>query len=191
MRSVVRVSLCTVLQVHAMQAVRSPSGVCAGAAPAHLLQDHGTAACVPIDVRTTCPSSGVAVYPHSTSSRTPRHSAVLKMEPTLKADRRWSHTTTRGSVCRRPDVSSAPLDAPPDAPQPMGTTAKVPGPSGTMALKGASFVVTGNEANSTSSLNPREYLRSIGSIRFKKCLSEKSRVWSIRGASRASSRQSV
>mmetsp|Transcript_19913 Transcript_19913/g.65177 ORF Transcript_19913/g.65177 Transcript_19913/m.65177 type:complete len:213 (+) Transcript_19913:184-822(+) len=61
---------------------------------------HATAACVPIEVRATCASSGVAVYPHSTSRETPRHSAVRKIEPTLKAERRWSQTYAR-TVPRR------------------------------------------------------------------------------------------
>ena len=114
------------------------------------------------------------------------HSEVRKIDPTLKADRRWSQTIIRGrAVCTHPPLAAAPMEGP------FAYAASLSEAS-VLALQGkASSVVTGNVINKSSSLTPREYLRSIGSMRFKKWRSEKSRVWSIRGAKAASSRQSL
>ena len=48
-----------------------------------------------------CGSSGVAVYPHSTTRLTPRHSAVRNIDPTLNEERRWSSTSVSGTCMQQ------------------------------------------------------------------------------------------
>mmetsp|Transcript_51981 Transcript_51981/g.151021 ORF Transcript_51981/g.151021 Transcript_51981/m.151021 type:complete len:352 (+) Transcript_51981:333-1388(+) len=120
---------------------------------------HGTCTSAPMAARPVCPrlSSGVAVYPQRWRWLTRKHSALRKMAPTLKAERRWSMTTTRGMRCRPGTGASGP-DAPMAAPAP-------PGQAGESARPTSS----GRSTRNSSSRSPRVCCRSTGKQIVRKC----------------------
>mmetsp|Transcript_10811 Transcript_10811/g.32553 ORF Transcript_10811/g.32553 Transcript_10811/m.32553 type:complete len:204 (-) Transcript_10811:330-941(-) len=131
----------------------------------------GTWASAPMAARPVCPrlSPGVAVYPQRCRWRTRRHSAVRKIAPTLKAERRLSSTATRGMRVR----------SPPGAP---GTAGRESAP----ACESARPRSSGRRTRNSSSLRPRVCCRSTGRQMARKCLSVA--VGASFGASEPSSR---